>query len=100
MSNMNAGNSAKEILQDLYRFLKGGQPTPEAADRLAEFLSSRDDLPLESWSSGEGSLPGMSSDVVGFAYEFFVSMGICRTSITFPGALTHHFCYRARPVTS
>ncbi len=76
MSNTNAANSAKEILQDVYRFLKGGQPIPEAADRLAEFLSSRDDLPSENWSSSVGPVPGVSSDVVVFAYEFFVSMGV------------------------
>ena len=77
MSKMsNAANSAKEVLQELYRFLKGGQPIPEAADKLAEFLSNRVDLSSENWGSSLGCDPNVSSEIVAFTYEFFVSRGI------------------------
>lgn len=77
MSKMsNAANSAKDVLQDLHRFLKGGQPIPEAADKLGDFLSNREDLPSENWVSSAGCDPNVSSEIVVFAYEFFVSMGI------------------------
>jgi hypothetical protein len=66
----------RDSVHDLYRFLKGGEPTPEAVNSLAEFLSDREDLPPERWVSEICPSPRLSGETVVFAHEFFVSMGI------------------------
>lgn len=66
----------KDLFYDLYRFLKGGEPTPEALTSLAEVLSDREDLSRDRWISEIRSKSTVSDEAAIFAYEFFVDMGI------------------------
>lgn len=62
---------AKELLRGLYRYLKGGEPIPEALDRMTEFLSGRDDLSRDHWIAGTLRDSIVRDEVAGFAYDVF-----------------------------
>lgn len=67
---------AKGLLRGLYRYLKGGEPIPEALDPMTEFLSGRDDLSRDDWIADALRGSTVRDEVAGFAYDFFADCQI------------------------
>ena len=68
--------SLKTWLREWYRSLKGGEPVPEAADRLSEYVSNRPNLPLVDWVSGVRQAVRSDSEVAGFVFDFLAGRGV------------------------
>jgi hypothetical protein len=75
MAKRDISRSVRSRLTDSLRYVKGGQPLPEAVESLLAYVSDRPLLEFNAWTE-QARLKAIDSEAASFVYDYFDARGI------------------------